>query len=152
MRSPESLVDRKAAIRVEPESGTLFPPPPLPPSGGEPKRAIEAAARLFECAREQLEREQEGATLADERAQLEAEAERRDKYGFNLTGGNLSLEDAFALQKDARVRKGTRQAAYKTFRNFVKALREKGLIFRRFPKGTKEMSEKFVEGPPGDDD
>ena len=43
----------------------------------DPKPAIEAAARLFECAREWLEREQAGATLADERAQMYAEAERR---------------------------------------------------------------------------
>ena len=74
----------------------------------DPKRAIEAAlARLIECAREQLEREQEGASLANERAQLEAEAERADKYGFNLTGGNLSLEDAFHLQKKSVAGKET---------------------------------------------
>ena len=48
----------------------------------------------------------EKASLADERAQLEADAERRDKYGFKPMGRNLSLEDAFLLQKDPRVRKG----------------------------------------------
>jgi hypothetical protein len=65
----------------------------------DPKRAIEAAATLIESAREQLEGEQERASWADERAQMYAEAERVDKYGFNLTGENLSLADAFALQE-----------------------------------------------------
>jgi hypothetical protein len=110
----------------------------------DPKRAIEDAARLFECAREKLERGQEEAPLARERAQLEADAERRDKYGFKLKGPNLSLADAFALQE--RLRKGKRPGPYKTPRNFEKALREKGLIFRRLPKGTKEMLTK----PDGD--
>ena len=90
----------------------------------DPKAAIEAAARLFECAREQLEGEQERASWADERAQMYAEAERLDKYGFKLTGENLSLADAFALQE--RLRKGKRPGPYKTPRNFEKALREKG--------------------------
>ena len=94
-----------------------------------------------------MEREQEKASLADERAQLEADAERRDKYGFKLTGGNLSLEDAFLLQKDPRVRKG--QAPYKTLRKFVKALREEGLTRNRFPERTKEMIGEASRGPRG---
>ena len=74
-----------------------------------------------------------------------AEAERLDKYGFKLTGENLSLADAFALQE--RLRKGKRPGPYKTPRNFEKALREKGLIFRRLPKGTKEMLTKLDADP-----
>jgi hypothetical protein len=76
----------------------------------DPKRATEAALRLIECAREQLEREHERASWADERAQMYAEAERVDKYGFNLTGENLSLKDAFALQE--QLRKGKRPGPY----------------------------------------
>src|SRR4029077_19832975 len=81
----------------------------------------------------------------DERAQMYTEAEHVDKYGFNLTGENLSVADAFALQE--RLRKGKRPGPYKTPRNFEKALREEGLIFRRLPEGTKEMLTKLDEDP-----
>jgi hypothetical protein len=115
----------------------------------DPNRAIEAAARLIECAREQLEREQERAIVANERAQIYADAERRDKYGFNLLGGNLSLADAFLLQKEERCWKGKRQGPYKTFREFVKALREEGLTAIPLPKGTEETFKDFVFGTEG---
>ena len=116
-----------------------------------PRQAIEAAARLIECAREWLAMpgaDDEKASLANERAQLEADAERREKYGFKPMGRNLSLEDAFLLQKEERIRKG--QAPYKTFGWFVKALREEELTRNRFPERTKdEMKEKLREGPGG---
>ena len=74
----------------------------------EPLQAIEAAGALIECAREQLEREQERASPASERAQLEAETKHADAIGIKITG-NLSLADAFHLQKEDRFSKGKRR-------------------------------------------
>ena len=111
----------------------------------DPKRATEAALRLIECAREH-----ERASWADERAQMYAEAERVDKYGFNLTGENLSLKDAFALQE--QLRKGKRPGPYKTPRNFEKALREERLTFTGLPKlpnATDETIKNFIFGTEG---
>jgi hypothetical protein len=111
----------------------------------DPKRAIEDAARLFECAREKLERGQEGAPLARERAQLEADAERRDKYGFKLKGPNLSLADAFQLQKQERYWKGKRrEGAYKRARDFFAALRRENLTWETFD-GVEETTERALE-------
>ena len=91
----------------------------------EPKQAIEAAAGLIECAREQLERDQERASPASERAQLEAEAKHADAIGVKITGGNLSLADAFHLQKEDRFWKGNRrEGPYKSKAGFVAALRK----------------------------
>jgi hypothetical protein len=72
----------------------------------DPNRAIEAAARLIECAREQLEREQERAIVANERAQIYADAERRDKYGFNLLGGIYHLQMLSSCRKKSVAGKG----------------------------------------------
>jgi hypothetical protein len=60
----------------------------------EPRQAIEAAARLIQCAREWLpmpDAEDEEPSLADEKAQLKALAKHADKYGFKLAGGTSRL-------------------------------------------------------------
>ena len=109
----------------------------------EPKRAIEAAARLIECAREQLEREQEGATLANERAQLVAILEHGEAFGLKIKG-NLSLADAFHLQKKERIWKGKRrEGPYRRERDFVAALRREKLTWIIF--GAEVTTERAVE-------
>ena len=68
--------------------------------------------------------------LADEKAQLKAEAEHADEYGFKPTGGNLSLADAFRLQREDRFWKGKRrEGPYKSEAAFVAALRREKLTF-----------------------
>lgn len=112
----------------------------------EPQRAIEAAARLIECAREQLEREQETASPASERAQLEAEAKHADAIGVKITGnlsGNLSLADAFRSQD--RFLQG-REVAFKSERGFNDALRKEKLTVIGLPKGTEETPKNYAEG------
>ncbi len=71
----------------------------------DPRQAIEAAARLIQCAREWLAMPE----AEDEKAQLKASAEHADKYGFNPTGGNLPLADAFRLQSEDRFWKARRR-------------------------------------------
>jgi hypothetical protein len=116
----------------------------------EPRQAIEAAARLIQCAREWLpmpDAEDEEPSLADEKAQLKALAKHADKYGFKLAGGNLPLADAFALQKKDRFWKGKRrEGPYKTEASFAAALRGEKLTFIGFPKGTEETIKNLVEG------
>jgi hypothetical protein len=116
----------------------------------EPQQAIEAAAALIECAREQLEREQERASPASERAQLEAEAKHADAIGIKITGnlsGNLSLADAFHLQKEDRFSKGNRrEGPYKRERDFVAALRKEKLTSTGLRKGTEQTAKNYAEG------
>jgi len=115
-----------------------------------PRQAIEAAAQLIECAREWLAMpgaDDEKASLADEKAQLKALAKHADKYGLKSAGGNLSLADAFALQKKDRFWKGKRrEGPYKTEASFAAALRGEKLTFIGFPKGTEETIKNLVEG------
>ncbi len=83
----------------------------------------------------------------DEKAQLKASAEHADKYGFNPTGGNLPLADAFRLQSEDRFWKARRrEGPYKSKAAFVAALRKEGLTFTGLPKGTEETVKNFVEG------
>ena len=116
----------------------------------EPQQAIEAAAALIECAREWLEREQERASPASERAQLEAEAKHADAIGVKITGnlsGNLSLADAFYLQKEERFWKGKRrEGPYRRDRDFVAALRKEKRTFTGLPKGTEETPKNYATG------
>ena len=85
------------------------------------------------------------ASLADEKAQLKAVAKHADKSGFKPTGGNLSLADAFALQKKDRFWKGKRrEGPYKTEAPFAAALRRENLTFIGFPKGTEETIKNLV--------
>jgi hypothetical protein len=112
----------------------------------EPQQAIEAAARLIECAREQLEREQERASPASERAQLEAEAKHADAIGVKITGnlsGNLSLADAFRSQD--RFLQG-REVAFRSERRFCDALRKERLTLTGIRKGTEETAKNYAEG------
>lgn len=115
----------------------------------EPRQAIEAAARLIQCAREWLpmpDAEDEEPSLADEKAQLKALAKHADKYGFKPAGGKLSLADAFRLQSEERFWKGKRrEGAYKSKAAFVAALRKEGLTLTGLPKGTEETAKNWVE-------
>jgi hypothetical protein len=114
----------------------------------EPRQAIEAAARLIQCAREWLpmpDAEDEEPSLADEKAQLKALAEHADKYGLKPTGGNLSLTDAFRLQREDRFwKRKRREGPYKRERDFVAALRTENLTWLR-KNGQEETTEKAVE-------
>ena len=100
---------------------------------------LKPAARLIECAREQLEREQERASPASERAQLEAEAKHADAIGVKITG-NLSLADAFRSQD--RFLQG-REVAFKSERGFNDALRKEKLTVIGLPKGTEETAKRY---------
>jgi hypothetical protein len=113
-----------------------------------PRQAIEAAARLIKCAREHLAipgGDDEKARLADEKAQLQVSAKHADKYGFKLTGGNLSFADGFVLQKDPRVSEGKRrEGPYKTEASFVAALRREKLTWRARDGAPEETTPKAV--------
>ena len=109
-----------------------------------PKNAIEAAAKLIDCAREYLKPKEELAfedmTAEEQFDVLQKRAEYDDAYGSFRE--RISFDHAFELQKQDRFWKGKRQGAYKTLREFVKALREEGLTFTGFPKGTEETLKK----------
>ena len=116
-----------------------------------PKNAIEAAAKLIDCAREYLKPKEELAfedMTAEERFDvLRKRAEHDDAYGSFRE--RISLDHAFELQKQDRFWKGKRQGAYKIRREFVKALREEGLAFSGLPKGTEETLKNFFDGTEG---
>ena len=67
-----------------------------------------------------------------------------------MKGPNLSLADAFQLQKQERYWKGKRrEGAYKRARDFFAALRRENLTFTGLPKGTEETVKNSFEGTEG---
>ena len=67
-----------------------------------------------------------------------AEAERLDKYGFKLTGRTSRLQMPSPCRKTREY--GKRPATFiKPSETSKRRFARKGLIFRRLPKGTKEM-------------
>lgn len=96
----------------------------------DPEHAIAAARRLLDCA----ERSLRASDDVDDEA-LRIQAARADRLGLRpMAAGNLTMAEAFELQKEERFWRGKRrEGAYKSETAFAEALRAAGLRTQPFP-------------------